>query len=160
MTLSYKILLSILLLAAVFGGGYYSGKGMTETQVVEHEKIVYKEAETKTVYKDRIVERVVIRQPDGTVIEKEKTIDSDKAETKTDTTIANDTTHSEFSKPVLSNYSLGVKYWVNYSSLLTDVTRFNSKNVEVTAGRRLVGEVWVDAGVRQDAVSLGLSFKF
>lgn len=141
----YKILGVLLLAAGLFLGGYYSGKGDKEVQIIE------KVGETRTVYKDRIVTVTKIVRPDGTVEETTKT--EEKEGSSEETTVDRDT----HTKPALSDYSLGAKYWRDYESLLSDD---HLGSLEVTAGRRLLGEVWLDMGVRKQSFAVGVSVNF
>jgi len=97
MNLTSKVLLSLVLLAAVFVGGFFSGKS---------EKLITKD---KLVYKDRIVTVTKIIHPDGTVEEVTKVEDRQGSQTKI------------ISQPKLPRFSTGIiaqtrydRYKVNY----------------------------------------------
>lgn len=138
--------------------GYYLGKG--DKEVVIQEKVIYQQGETKVEYRDRIVTVTKIVKPDGTVIETQKTEDRERKEEKKDTVIVDD--KSSKSTPILSKYSLGARYWLPLAldSLGDKNTYMNTNAIEITAGRRVFGEIWVEGGYRLDReVSLGFSLK-
>ncbi len=89
--------------------------------------------------------------PDGTVTETTKTEDRKGSKEKTE----------QKSTPALAQYSVGAKYWLNRDLLRGSI---GVGNTEVEVGRRLLGPVWIDAGVRMDItkpeVSLGLHVEF
>lgn len=157
MSTGYKILGVLLLLAACVLGGFYLGKGQKEVQV--QEKIVYKEGETKIVYKDRTVIHEKIVKPDGTVIERDITKDISQEVERRSKEIAEQMIKN--TKPVLSNYSLGVKYWLPVSMDVLHSDTYKLNNTEIQAGRRLMGEVWGQVGYKLDnSISLGVSVQF
>lgn len=151
--LGYKILGCLLLIGVAFGGGFYTGKGQKQVEIQEH--VVHEKGDTKTVIKDRIVTVTRTVKPDGTVTETTKTEDKDKTqevktsvtEKDTDTTI----------KPVLSTYSLGLAAAKRWDGDLLEKPDFG-----VTAGYRVLGEVWVKGTVipAQKTGLLGIEFQF
>lgn len=154
----YTVLGSIILIGVIGAGCFYIGKGQRE--IVIEEKIIYKEGETKIEYRDRTVIKEKIIKPDGTIIEREITKNIEKEIEKRSKELA-----QEISKkitPVLSNYSLGVRYWLplSYNELLNRQT-YSKEGLEITAGKRIVGEIWLEGGYKLDnSFSLGVSYKF
>lgn len=150
MSTKYKLLLSIILIGIIGVGCFYLGKGQKE--VVTEEKIVYKEGKERIVEKEIIREKII--RPDGTI--EERIIEKDKDTDRRDKEIDRDS--STKVTPILSNYSLGIKYWPSVDS---QILKYDHRNIEITAGYRVWGEAWVDVGYKLDnSVSLGLSFKF
>ncbi len=141
MTLPYKIAAGLIILIGVFGGGFYAGKGQTRVEI--QEKVVRVEGESKTVYKDRIVTVTKTVQPDGTTTEVTKT--EEKEGSKETRTTSDEKDRKTVTTPILSKYSLGLKYWASLDDKI-DVSRMS--NYEVTAGYRVLGEVWVIGGFR------------
>ncbi len=145
-----------LLIAAVvlFGAGFYAGKGQTQVEI--QEKVVYRDSETRVEYRDRTVTVTKIVRPDGTTEETTRTEEKEKSEETT--IVERDRQKEKLTTLVLSDYSLGLKYWASLSDKL-DIRDRN--NYELTAARRLIGEVWVQGGVRMDkSVAVGLSVQF
>jgi hypothetical protein len=132
----------LILLVGTAAGGYYLGRGQVE--------VVEKVGKTITVERVRTVTITKTVHPDGTTTETTTTRDEekDKTSTKKDST----------STPLLSDYSVGAKYWMGQGRSPTNYYG----NVEVTAGRRLVGDVWLEAGVipLQLQGSIGFSVRF
>lgn len=152
MSWSYRILAVLLCAVGLFAGGYWAGRGQRE--VVIQERVVKGETKVVTVEKIRWKERIV--RPDGTIIEREREEDRDTGRTERETTVDRD----EKSRPILASYSLGVRYWAPISSL-TARPDFSMQSLELTAGRRILGELWVDAGYRLDrSLSLGVRMQF
>lgn len=169
MSTPYKLLAGLIILLSVFAGGFYVGKGQTRVEI--QEKIVRVEGESKTVYKDKvvIVEKTVY--PDGTVKETTKT--EEKEGSKETRTTSDEKDRKTVTTPILSNYSLGLKYWASLDDKCTnrednttcgklDMGKVKDKNsYEITAGRRIIGETWLTGGVRLDKqVSLGIALQF
>lgn len=153
----YALIGIVLLLAAVGLGGYYTGKGQRE--IVKEEKIIYKEGEEKIVYRDREVIKEKIIRPDGTIEEREITRDISKEIERRSKEIAQEEILK--SKPVLSKYSLGVKYWAPLSVEALKPSYYSLENTEVTTGYRVLGELWIVGGYKLDnSVSLGVSLQF
>jgi hypothetical protein len=138
----YTLIGLLLLLGGTAAGGYYLGRGQRE--------VIVKEGKTITVERVRTVVVTKTVHPDGTTTETTSTTDkeTEKEKTKKDST----------STPMLSDYSVGVKYWMGQGRSPTNYYG----NVEVTAGRRLVGDVWLEAGVipLQLQGSIGFSVRF
>lgn len=144
---------------AIFAGGFYTGKGQSRVDV--QERIVYKQGETQTVYKDRIVVVEKTISPDGTV--KETTRTEEKEGSSKQTTVSNDKDTQKITTPILSNYSLGLKYWASMADKISvDGTRYrDTNNYEITAGYRTMGEVWIQGGYKLDRqLSLGVALQF
>lgn len=152
MTLPYKILAGLILILAVFLGGYYSGKGDVEIQTVE--KIVEREGKTVTVVKDHIITVTKTVEPDGTTTEVTKT--EDKSTDKTKETHVTDLDKSTVTTPVLSRYSLGLFGQVRdiQVSKLQEV----HPQLGISAGVRTFGDVWLKLGVipADKSIQLGL----
>lgn len=141
-----KLLTAVLVMLASFAGGFYYGKG--EREVVT----ITKKGETHTVFKDRIVTVTRIIRPDGTV---EETTKTEEKEGSKDT---KNTEKDTKSKPILADYSVGAKYWAGKGRDIDSYLR----NTEVMVGRRMIGDIWLEAGVLpvDMQLSLGVSFKF
>lgn len=131
-----KYTILVLLALGLFLGGYFSGK--QDIQTVVQEKVVYKEGETLTVYRDRIVTVTKIVKPDGTVTEITKTEDKDKTQDKKTTEVDKD--KSTTTTPVLSKYSLGLYTQKELASnwLLRDNYKYG-----VSAGYRVLSPLWL-----------------
>lgn len=101
------------------------------------------EVVTKTV--TRTVEKIV--QPDGTVIE--RVIEKENSSSNT---------ASKTIEKALPGWSLGAAY----RPRLERITEHQWDAWEITAGRRLMGDVWVDLTTNpfRKEVSLGVSYKF
>lgn len=163
-----KYTIGLLLLAITFLGGYYSGKGDREVQI--QEKIVTEEGEKEIVIRDKIVTVTKIVRPDGTVEETTKTEDKKTAEKTSSSSSEKD--KSVVSKPILSKYSLGLKYWTPLADkrvegqegrdpLDTGRDIRSYRNWEATLGYRVMGEVWVIGGYKfSNEVSVGLQLQF
>ncbi len=138
----YTLIGLLILLVGATAGGYYLGRG--QVQIVE------KVGKTITVERVRTVVVTKTVHPDGTTTETTSTTDkeTEKEKTKKDST----------STPLLSDYSVGAKYWAGRGRELDNYY----ENVEITAGRRLLGDVWLEAGIipLQLQGSIGLSLKF
>lgn len=149
MTLGYKLLAGLLLLLAAAGGGYYMGRGQVEVQV--QEKIVYKEGETKTV--DHIVTITKTVNPDGTTTETTKTEDKQVDKKTVEKDKEKDTTTT----PLMAQYKLGLGLHEIHS--LADLQDYTKVYVE--GSRRVLGPIWLSAGVGLDrSLSLGVSYEF
>ncbi len=152
-----KYTLGLILLIVSFGGGYYSGKGNKEVQI--QEKIVEIKGEKEIVVKDNIITVTKIVRPDGTVEETTKTEEKKTVEKSKEVSSEKDIV--SISKPVLSNYSLGLKYWALAAdeSIVRDVSK--PDRYELVLGRRIVGEVFLNASYRLDKqASIGVSINF
>lgn len=133
--------------------GYFYGKGQKE--LIEQERIVYKQAETVTVFRDRIVTVTKEVKPDGTITETTKNEESDKSVTEELT--ESDIDHIVQTRPVLASYSLGLHAVSNLRSVGT--TR---PQIGISVGSRTVGPFWTVLQVvpQSGAVSLGISIEF
>jgi hypothetical protein len=139
---------------AIFFTGFYAGKGDREIQI--QEKVVNKEAEAKTLFKDRIVTVTKIVKPDGTVIEQTKAEDKKiNSDVKTQEASSEKT---EISRPALSNYSLGLFG----KKSLKDSPISATPNLGVSVGRRMIGELWLKVGVipAEKEASVGIELQF
>lgn len=157
----HEILLALAILIGVFLAGFYEGRGDRQIETHTVVQTETKTGDTQIVYRDRIVTQVVEKKPDGTVTTTTKTEQvADNIERKTAETDKSSDTSTK-TAPVLSNYSLGLAYVSSYSELL-DLTKPGWSNLEVTAGRRLLGDTWLTLGVQPvgRGFSLGLSIQF
>lgn len=153
----YTLIGAIGLLVAVGLAAFYTGKGQKEVTTIE--KIVYKEGSTKIEYRDRTIIKEKITRPDGTTIEREITKDISKEIERRSREIAQE--EIKRSKPILSKYSLGVKYWAPVSVKALKPAYHSIENVEVTTGYRVWGELWITGGYKLDnSLSVGLSLQF
>lgn len=153
----YVLISLVILLVGSVAGGYYLGKEQVQTEV--QEKVVYRDAETKIEYRDRTVIKERIVAPDGTVTERE--IDKDISRDVDKKSTSSSTERDTITTPTLSRYSLGLKYWLPLDNRLLNVDTYSSKQIEVTAGYRMLGEVWLIGGYKLDnSVSVGLSLQF
>lgn len=157
----YKVVATLVVLLGVFLGGFYTGRGQKEVQIVEKKVEVKGEDKTQIVYRDRIVVHTVTKYPDGTTVTQEKVTDQDttKTEDKKVETIASSSSNKTISN--LSNYSLGLREHLNYTALLPTSESLRH-GLEFTAGRRLFGDIWLDLGVMPDShdISLGIRVDF
>lgn len=113
-------------------------------------RVVQLPPEVKTETVTRTVTRVVTKivKPDGTIIESVTEKENEKTATE------------QVSKPAPPppGWSLGLAYRPDLSRVLEH--QWNAW--EVSAGRRLIGDTWLDATVNplRKEVSLGVSYKF
>lgn len=140
----WKIITALILLVGSFLGGFYTGRGNKQVEIVEHT------GETKIQYIDRIVTVTKIIKPDGTVEETTKTED------KQQTTDVKTDDKSQKTTFLVSNYSVGAKYWTRYGALDRDYV----KSTEIEIGRRIVGDIWAEIGIRKDQASVGIRVDF
>lgn len=161
MTTKYKIIAGLILLVGCFLGGFYTGRGQKEIQIVEKKVEVKGEDKVEIIYRDRIVEHTITKFANGTTIIADKVTNENttkneekKIEAKSD--ISKSTTTS-----TASNYSLGLREHMNYSALLPTSTSLKN-GAEVTAGRRLFGDIWLDIGVMpvNHDISIGIRVDF
>ena len=140
MSTLHKVIVGLVALILATACGYFYGKG--DKEVVIQEKVVTKEGETRTVYKDRIITKTKIIRPDGTVEEREETKQSDKVvdKKKTSTEKEKDTE----SRPILAKYSVAGYVLLPVESIST--IRTASPDYGVIGGYRLIGPVWLEAG--------------
>ena len=134
----WKIIIPIALIGAAFGSGFYLGKGKREVQVVE------REAKKEIQVVEKVVEKIKIVKPNGTVIEKEIFRDKN-INTKKET--------SGYSQKVKSNES---KYSFSSGLILT-----KSKPIEYYggAGLRLIGPFWIETMVRSNLKELTVGLR-
>jgi len=168
MTTIQKVGIGLVTMLLIFLAGFWTGKGQKEIEVQYQDRVVEKEVkgETQIVYKDRVVTVTKTVKPDGTTTETTRTEEKSKDETKTTekTEVAKEESGNRTETPVSSNYSLGVSYVAvirSYNDLLPGLSPSVS-NIQITAGRRLLGDLWLDIGVAPvgGVYSLGVSFKF
>lgn len=147
----WKVIVALVVALALFGAGYYLGHGQIEiiTREIKGETV------TQTVTKVVTVERIV--HPDGTVQQRTITRDEDRNQESKTNTKQQVTTNS---KSYIPNYSIGIRYWANYSNLLADSTSLETSRLELSIGRRLLGNLWLEAGARTNSASLGLRVEF
>lgn len=146
-----KVIVFILSILIVFLGGFYTGKGQVESTTIT--KTIKGDEVIKTV--DHIVTIIKTVKPDGTIIEERKNEDKQIQEHITYV----DREKLVYTKPVLSNYSLGVM--VTKSLSINSLINFKP-DYSITAGYRAIGEFWLDTAYTPstDTISLGISFKF
>lgn len=149
----WKIILPLLLAIGLFSGGFYLGRGDKQIE----ERIIVKKGETEVKIIERTVEKIRIVKPDGTVIEKEIVKDKDSKTKEKDKISESESIIS----PVMSNYSVAASVWVPLDKRLIDRRTYSIDSIEVSVGRRLLGDAWVDAGYRlNNELSLGLRLQF
>lgn len=145
MATRFYVYIALLLLAGAFAGGYYLGHGRVETVIKETE------GKERVVYKDRIVTVTRVVKPDGTVTETTRTEDrSGSRDTET-------TGRDSSTKPALADYSLGAGYVVRSVSSVgnTSLSAF-----EIRGGRRVLGDIWGEIGLRNDSLALGVRYEW
>lgn len=116
-------------------GGYYLGRETVIKTVTVHDV----QTVTRTVNHIVTVTRTV--HPDGTVTETTRTEDKQVDKEKRDESTASTST------PIGSNYSLGVRYHLRPADV-ADLSANPYRGFEVTAGRRILGDIWLDAGIQ------------
>jgi hypothetical protein len=152
-----KYIAGLIALAAVFLGGFYVGRGQKEIEI--QEKIVEVKGETTTVYRDRIVTVTKVVKPDGTTEETTRT--EEKEGRKEEKTVDKSKEKDSATRSIASNYSLGLKYWASLDDKSSVGNVRDTGKYELTAGRRLLGDVWLGVGYKLDKqVSLGISVHF
>ena len=153
------------IMAICLGVGYLGGLGISAHSKSPQTTTITK---TEVQYIDRIVEKKIyitdtsttnttITKPDGTV---EHTVVQNNVNTNAQTNESTQTIIKVAEKTVIkgtqNNYSLGVR------GVLTKPYVFDTiPQVEIVVGRRLLGDLWLDAGFNKDSkeVSLGFSFQ-
>lgn len=142
----------------------------TVTQVQERvvEKLVQVEQEEKVrvVVRNRIVERVIVKQPDGTTTttETEKSLNTEK-ESGTTTTVQEKDSSKKNDTVFLTEtdtrkYSLGAKYWADFQAPLAPLDRFRRDRLELIGGTKVLPGVWLEAGLMEHGFSLGVRHDF
>ncbi len=161
MSLLSKVLLGIAVVGAIYLGGFYTGRGTGEVQTVEVVREVKGDTKTEIQYKDRIVTVTRTVKPDGTTTETTKTEDKQKATQKEVKTTEHSTDKETVVTASKSDYSVGVREHVDYQSLLPTASELRDR-IEVTGGKRIVGDVWLDVGVQPGShdVSIGVRVDF
>lgn len=150
MTILHKTILLIIYTAGIFTLGYYAGKGDKEVQIVE--KVITKEGETKTVYKDRIVTVTKVVKPDGTTTETTRTEEKEGTkETKRTEVASNKDTKST---PILPKYSVA-------GGLLQGIYTLSRLHFRpdyyITGGYRVLGPTWLEIGSNtKEELTLGV----
>lgn len=145
--ISIRALCWIILAIGIMGfitGYWEGGNGETKTVTVHDIQTVI-----RTV--DHIVTVTKTVHADGTTTETTKTEDK-----QTDKDITDESNNST-TTPAGSNYSLGVRYHVG-STDVADIAANPYRGIEVTAGRRILGDIWLDLGIQpiNRDVSLGI----
>jgi hypothetical protein len=152
-----KYTVGLLVAIGVFIGGFYLGKGQKQVEI--QEKIVREKGEKEIVIRDKIITVTKILKPDGTIEETTKTEDKQSAEKSKSSSTEKDKV--VVSTPILSKYSLGLKYWADVTDKLDEGKLKDKNKYEITAGYRMIGEVWGTIGYKLDnSLSLGLSLQF
>jgi len=152
-----KYVIGLVVTVAIFLGGYYMGKGQTRVEI--QEKIVREKGEKEIVIRDKIITVTKIQKPDGTIEETTKTEDKQSAEKSKSSSTEKDKV--VVSTPILSKYSLGLKYWASIDDKLDEGKLKDKNKYEVTAGYRALGEIWVVTGFKLDkSVAVGLQLQF
>lgn len=154
--ISYRNVLVLLVASLLIG--YWTGSRQVRTQVVEHTTQVEAAVRTEVVYRDRIVEHTVTKYSDGTTVTKDQTRQENTVEKATETASLSATLTSLTAR----NYSLGLRDHVSYERLLPSSLEDLRTGLEITAGRRLLGDIWMDVGwmpYTKD-ISLGLRVEF
>lgn len=158
MTLMHKLVALVIVTAVAAGTGYYYGRGNKQVEV--REKIVTVKGETITQYKDRIVTVTRVVRPDGTTEETTRTEDKQGSSEQRTTEKKKDTDTATTS--IARSYSLGLKYRTRLSDI-PDIQQAgrDRNNYEMTAGYRLMGDVWIQSGLQLDgSVSLGVAYQW
>lgn len=165
-SLALRILpyLGVLLAGALLG--WYLHPAAT-VQTVETQKLITVKGDTEIQTRDHIITVTKeVTAPDGTTT-REETRSEDQAGTEKRTETSTEKVAEKKSVPAipaaasLPNYSLGLKYWVTYADMISDVRTFQwREKVEVTAGYRLVSDLWLEGGLTGKGFALGLSIKF
>lgn len=170
------ILIYIVLPVVAFATGGaigYLNRPAPEVQIQTVEKVVDRivqgEERVRVVLQDRIVTRTVIQQPDGTVVTEERD-ESMNTESTRETEIVERTEDRQSSTSVskgspgggsaTSRYSLGISYWPKYSDFINDFRKFSWERAEFRAGVRVLGPAWLDMGIRQNELGLGIRWEF
>jgi hypothetical protein len=152
-----KYVIGLVVTVAIFLGGYYTGKGQARVEI--QEKIVREKGEKEIVIRDKIITVTKIQKPDGTIEETTKTEDKQSAEKSKSSSTEKDKV--VVSTPILSKYSLGLKYWASIDDKLDEGKLKDKNKYEVTAGYRALGEIWVVTGFKLDkSVAVGLQLQF
>lgn len=165
----------ILLISSLFllATGFLIGKKNSkpevkiETKEVIVEKIVEKVVKVSESHKkeNENTKTVIVKQPDGTEV---TTIET-KRETKEDS-VAREESSKEQDKlssketkitPVGKNYRLSALA-IEKLPKLNDLTSLEKPDYQLLLGRRLLGDIWVDAGyqIKNNAAVAGLSWEF
>lgn len=148
-----KYILGLLALLVSAGAGYYLGTGNVQIE----EKVIVKQGEDKIQIVERVVTRTVTIKPDGTRTETETTKDVTRDEQHSDTELSKDKTVT----PILAQYSLGIRFSADYKDIANIYNDAQNKdNYTVQLGRRLLGPVWIEAGVGVVDYSLGVRWEF
>ena len=166
-------LLALLAAAVLLAGRYYYGSKSAKPQVkietkeVTVEKIVEKTVfvEVKTKQEKEKTHTVVTKKPDGT----EVTVTDTTIETKEDSIVKGES--SKESDKLTSKETkvtpVGKKYKISALVVeklpsIKDITNLEKPDYQIMAGRRVIGDLWIDAGyqIKQNAAVVGLSWEF
>lgn len=148
-----KWLLAGVIAAALFVVGAKWGSTHTTETVTKEVK-----GETVTVYKDRIITVTKIVRPDGTTEETTKTEEKDKLETEKKSTKGGDKIYVYR----IPNYSVGYISRIRLVDDKSHVAPVPKLSHGVTAGYRLVRDVWLKAGAipADNIYMLGVEIRF
>lgn len=163
MTGAYRYIAILIGLVGLYALGYFHGHSDVPVVTQTHEVVTKGDTQTieKVVYRDRIVTRTVetVRKPDGTVITKE--VDHSKEDTESDrkskdvrTQVA--VTDTEKGR---TNYMLGVMYRLDRNTIET-ADHWDRQNLELQVGRRLMGDIWLEATASQQDMSIGIMYQW
>lgn len=131
--------------------GYWHGR-QSQEHVIQDRNIQV----DHTVVKDRSVVVTRTVHPDGTTTETTET--RDHASTADH---SSEITHTEvIPAPSPAQYSLGIRYQSAYSELISQAASNPYKGLEVSAGRRILGPVWLELGGGVERVTLGIRYDF
>lgn len=142
--------------ASLLAAAYILGRVHGTSGTVVEERVVVREVAGETtervVYRDRIVEKVVEKRPDGTEIVRETLKESDGS---TDRDIT--TTEKGSTREVVADSRT---QWRAGIDLRLDPANYMIPLVEGRVGYRLGGNVWIElSGTRED-ISLGVSVEW
>lgn len=178
-----KILIActVCLAVGLAAGKHFGAKEKVVTKEVIKEVIVKEEVKNDTRIKNNteikegpVKETIVIKQPDGTVIE--KVIETGPKETKSttdtasNTEIKSETKTKEETKVVehtspRPNWSLGVQSHWSFDDLIHQ--SFYKFKPQVSGGYRLVGSVWIElsstinpTSIKDSTIGLGARVEF
>lgn len=150
MNTSKKLIAIFLTALALFGAGFWVGRGETKVET----RTVTVKGETVTKVVDHIVTVTKVIKPDGTVTEVTKTEDKDKWIKEKEETADK----SKVTTPVLPNWGVGGGVVVKP---LDGVATLIKRDYYGEVSRRLIGGVWVDLRVDTSRqIGLGVKLEF
>jgi hypothetical protein len=172
--LKFKTPLLILLATPLLLGiGYYYGSKTAKPQVkteikeVVVEKVVEKKVfvEVKTKQEKENTHTVITKKPDGTEVAVIDTVKN--TEEKTTTSEESSKESDKLTSKETRITTVGKKYKVSVLAVeklpsLSDITKLEKPDYQIMIGRRVAGDLWIDAGyqVKQSAAVIGLSWEF